>query len=247
MADPKLGRTGPETAGEAEILDLLARHDLCIDVRALGAPAYLDATTAGLPLRSVLGPDGQANYLLYLLRELVPQLAGHDRVVLAHDAELRADYRTVEHVLRALGADVVRLEVARVPIDGVARSTRFGGWQGHTLGVFAGPVVEEFGPEAFRLGLRLYLVAGLGRTPRESFSTQRLRRWVRRATRLLTEHAGAAPRDVGPYLRALAGRRGYADPYRVATAVLSRDGDVPVAGLLHVLTGPVVRAEPAAV
>ncbi|WP_329108938.1 hypothetical protein OG792_09815 [Micromonospora sp. NBC_01699] len=245
MFDPELGRTGPAMAGQEEILDLLAGRDLCIDGRPLGAPVYLDATEAGQPLRVVLSSDGQPNYLLYLLRELVPLVAGHDLVVLAHDTELRADYQTVAHVLGAFGATVVRFEVSRVPLGGVAQSTRFGGWQGHTLGAFAGPFVDEFGPAAFRLGLRLYLVAGLGRTARESFSTQHLGRWVRRAARLLAEHGqqgpeagGADSRDPGRYLAELAGTRGYADPYRVATQLMSRDAGVPVADLLRVVVGP---------
>ncbi len=240
MFDPKLGRTGPELASEAEILDLLVSRDLCINGRALGAPVYLDATAVGQPLRVILGPDGQANYLLYLLRELVPLLEGYDLVVLAHDTQLRADYQTIGHVLTALGANVARFEVPRVPIDGVVQSTRFGGWQGHTLEAFAGQIVDEFGLAAFRLGLRLYLVAGLGRTARQSFSVYQLRRWVRRAHRLLTEHGDrdtALP--TGQYLAAVAGRRGYADPYRVATMLMSRDPAVPVSDLLRTVVEPI--------
>jgi hypothetical protein len=244
LYDPALGRTGPVPAPEAEILDLLVRRDLCIDLRDLGAPAYLDATSAGLPLRCVRSPEGQANYLLYLLREVVPLLADHDLVVLAHDTELRSDYRTIVHLLAALGAEAVRFESSRVPINGMVQSTRFGGWQGYTLGAVAGPVIEEFGSASFRLGLRLYLVGGLGRTAApQSFSMSHLRRWIRRARRLLDEHgadcaAGRADRlTAGRYLARRAGRRGYADPYQVATALMSRDPDVPVAPLLRVVMG----------
>ncbi|MGW1270351.1 hypothetical protein [Streptomyces sp. NPDC002491] len=245
MFDPKLGRTGPEPTSEAEILDLLVSRDLCIDARGLNASAYLDATAVGLPLRAVTSPEGQRNYLLYLLRELVPLLDRHDLVILAHDNELRTDYRTIAHVLNTLGADATRFEVPRVPLDGVTQSTRLGGWQGHTLGAFAGPLLEEFGPEAFRLGLRLYLVAGLGRTARESFSTYQLRRWTRRARRLLEAHGVSggpatdpgASRATGQFLAARAGRRGYADPYQVATLLMSNDPAVPVAGLLRVVMG----------
>lgn len=241
MADPLLGRTGPAPAPRREVLDLLVGHDLCIDSRVPGAPVYLDATSAGLPLRAVLSQDGQANYLLYLLCELLPQLAGHDLVVLAHDTQLRTDYQIVAHVLRTLGTRVERYEVPRVPLGGVVRSTRFGGWQGHTLGAFAGPLVEEFGSDAFRLGLRLYLVAGLGRTARQSFSTDHLRRWTRRAVRLLERHdhpaeAGAA--EAARYLAAWSGRRGYADPYRVAAALTGPGDSAPVQELLRVVTGP---------
>jgi hypothetical protein len=241
LFDPKLGRTGAPPAGVTEILDLLVRRDLCINSRVHGAPVYLDATAAGLPLRMIVSADGQANYLMYLLRELIPLLDGHDLIVLAHDTELRTDYQTVAHVLTALGARVARYEVPRVPIDGVVQSTRFGGWRDHMVQPIASPLVDEFGLAACRLGLRLYLVAGLGRTARQSFSTVHLRRWTRRADRLLAEHGTPGP-TVGPqlsgYLAAQAKGRGYADPYQVATTLMSRDAPVSVVELLNVLTGP---------
>jgi hypothetical protein len=175
-----------------------------------------------------------------VLRQLVPLLGGYDLVVLAHDTGLRSDYRTIEYVLRALGAAVARFEVSRVPIGGATCSTRFGGWQGHTLAAFAGQMAEEFGLEAFRLGLRLYLVAGLGGATRQSFSTQHLKRWARRARKLLAEQCGRGQDadervPVAWYLHRLASRHGYPDPYRIATALMARDDTVPTAGLLRTL------------
>ncbi|MET9125896.1 hypothetical protein [Streptomyces sp. NPDC004528] len=236
MADPHLGRGRPELASADEVIDLMSRHAVCLDGRPLSAPVHLDATRRGLPLRAVLNEEGQANYLLYLLRELIPLLPRYDLVVLAHDVELRHDYRTVAHVLETLGSRVVRFEVPRVPLEGVTRSARAGGWEGYTLDAYQGRLVEEHGLAAFRLGLRLYLVAGLGRTAAQSFALRPLERWIRRAARLLRDHAGDAAEPV-PYLTGITGRLGYADPYRVATALLSKDGDVPVAGLIHLLTG----------
>ncbi|HEX8080544.1 MAG TPA: hypothetical protein VF557_10080 [Jatrophihabitans sp.] len=243
MLDPGLGRTGPTPMAAEELIELLVRNDLCIDGRPFGAPVYLDATAAGLPLRMMLGSDGHANYLMSTLCELVPQLADHDHVVLAHDVEIRADYRTMAHVLTGLGAEVSRLEFPRVPLDGVARATRFGGWQGYTVGALSGPLVAEFGEPAFALGLRLYLVAGLGRTARESFSTRHLRRWVQRAGRLLAEHGDRPVSSAGlaastAALSALAGRLPYVDPYRLVTSLLSRDAAAPPAQLLGALLGP---------
>lgn len=237
------GRTGPGPLPAAALIDLLARHDLCVDARAFGAPVYLDATAAGLPLRVLVGADGHANYLMSTLRELVPLIAGHDHVLLAHDTEIRADYRTIAHVLTALGARVSRIEFPRVPLDGTVRSARHGGWHAYTMGALAGPLIAECGEPAFALGLRLYLVAGLGRTARESFSVRHLRRWVHRAGRLLDAHGGGsrgAPEGVR--LDALAGRAPYVDPYRLATALLGRRPALPVADLLDVVLGPVVDA-----
>jgi hypothetical protein len=242
MLDPKLGRSGPDPMPAAELIDLLVRNDLCIDGRPLGAPVYLDATAAGLPLRMMVGPDGHANYLVSTLCEIVPQLAGHDHVVLAHDTEIRADYRAIAHVLTALGAEVSRVEFSRVRLDGVARATRFGGWHGYTVGALSGPLIAEFGWPAFALGFRLYLVAGLGRASQESFSVRHLRRWVHRAGRLLTEHSGRPENAAsGVSLASLAGRLPYVDPRRVVTTLLSRDAAVPAADLLDVVLGPATR------
>src|SRR5262249_42284494 len=160
-----------------------------------------------------------------------------DHVVLVHDPEIRADYRTITHVLTTLGAEVSRIELSRVPINGVARSTRFGGWQGYTVDAFARPLVAEAGRAAFALGMRLYLISGLAKLTAESFTAWHLRRWVGRAGKLLT---GSGPaREVS--LEMLAARLPYADPYKVMATLLSKQPVVPQADLLDVVLGPGAR------
>jgi hypothetical protein len=237
------GPSRPDRLPTAELIELLVRHHLCIDGRPFGAPVYLDATAAGLPLRMMVSAEGQANYLVSTLSELVPKLADHDHVVLAHDTEIRADYRTIAYLLTRLGAEVSRIEFGRVPLDGVARSTRFGGWHGYTVGALSEPLLSEFGVPAFALGLRLYLIAGLGRTATDSFSVRHLRRWVQRADRLLAEHGSWLTSDPPsstdrPQLSALAGRLPYLDPHRLISTLLSRTATIPAAGLLEVVLGP---------
>jgi hypothetical protein len=233
LGDLALGRSGPPLMPPEEVLDLLRRAALCVDGRPLRAPVYLDGTRAGLPLRVMISADGQPNYLLHLLRQLIPLRDGYDLILLAHDRDLRPDYLLIQHVLTACGATVARFEVARVPLDGTALSTRYGGWHGYTLDRLAGPAINEFGPAAFRLGLRLYLVAGLGRTATQSFSARHFRRWLRRAATMLAggrpEHAPA----LGGYLAGLAAARGYVDPYRLTTKMLTRGEGAPVRDLLH--------------
>ncbi|ACZ83712.1 hypothetical protein [Streptosporangium roseum] len=244
MSDIKLGGGHAELAPVDEVVETLTARHLCVDGRPLGAPVYLDATPAGLPLRVVISADGHANYLFRALQELIPSLGRHDLVLLVYDKELRHDYLVLEHVLCRLGAAVERLELVRVPIDGEVRSSREGGWQGYTIGGFAEPVVAEFGQEAFRLGLRLYLLAGLGRGQGESFSLPHLKRWVRRAQRLLdtagegTEidaaDADVETDDLPSQLSRLAGRRGFIDSYRLTTNMLTRAGGIPLRELLRV-------------
>jgi hypothetical protein len=232
MRDPALGRDGPELMPLDDLIPLLEKANLCIDGRTYRAPVYLDATPAGLPLRVLVGADGHANYLASTLAELVPLLPDHDHVVLVHDPEIRADYRTIAYVLTTLGARVSRLEFPRVPLDGVARSARYGGWEGYTVGAMA----DGYDAPAFGFGYRLYLLAGLGRSATESFSVKHLRRWVHRAGRLLDEHRAGKPEPVS--LATFATAKPYADPYRLATALLSKECPVPRRDLLDVLVGP---------
>ncbi|MGC5033615.1 hypothetical protein [Micromonospora sp. DT229] len=240
MTDPSFGRSGPALMPTAELIELLTRLKLCIDGRPFGAPVYLDATAQGLPLRPLIGADGHANYLVSTLREILPQVADHDHVVLAHDVEVRADYRSIAYVLSVMGIGVSRLEFPRVPLSNVARATRYGDWHGYTLGALAPPLVADLGADAFALGLRLYLIAGLGRTRPASFTSSHLRRWVHRARRLLDEHVAGSAAPVPP-LRALAGRNPYVDPYRFTTTLLSRDRAAPTGDLLQVMLGQAAR------
>ena len=128
-----------------------------------------------------------------------------------------------------------------MPIDGVAQAARFGGWRGYTVDALAGPLVAEHGAAAFALGMRLYLMAGLGRMSGESFSVQHLRRWAHRAARLLADHDARPERVGGARLSALAGRSPYVDPFRLVTTLLSRDAAVPKGELLDVVLGPPAR------
>src|SRR5439155_21972953 len=105
---------------------------MCLDHRDLGGPIYLDLTSFGLPLRQIVTADGRANYLACALRELLPLAPDYDEVVLLYDRELDADYQLLARALAASGPEVRRVPIGRVPIDGRIRSTRHGGWHGHT-------------------------------------------------------------------------------------------------------------------
>ncbi|MFI5916043.1 hypothetical protein [Dactylosporangium sp. NPDC051541] len=229
LFDPRLGEQGPPVLPVPELIERLAARDLAIDGRPVGGPVYLDLSAQGIPLRRLVSPAGQANYLTCVLGQLLPIAGRYDLVVLIHDPDLREDYVLVQRVLAAFGAQATRIEVARVPLDGVVASSRRGGWAGFTLGALRGRV--DAGDHAFRLALRLYLLAVLGRPNAGSFRVDELRRWVGRAERL---HAGTEAGDVAltPFLRRLARDTRYVDPYRLTAQLLTRSGQVPVRQLL---------------
>ncbi|MDH2429625.1 hypothetical protein [Sphaerisporangium sp. TRM90804] len=237
LLDPLLGRRPVESLGEEEVVGHLLDAGLCLDLRHWGGPVYLDLSAHGLPLRQLVDAGGRPNFLMCALKELLPLASRHDRVVLASDADLSPDYRLLARTLTHFGGRVSHLPVTRVPIAGVTASSRHGGWQGYTLGALIDRFVPEHGPDAFRLGLRLYLVAGLGKGSGQSFSDDHLRRQLARAARLLAQ-AGPASPAAGPspalceFLLTRTAPEGYVDPYRLTSSLLDRHRSVPLPELL---------------
>jgi hypothetical protein len=231
-----LNLAGPHTAGpmaprlpDSVLIDELVGADLCIDGRPLGAPVYLDLTAQGIALRALVSADGQANYLVCVLGQLLPMVGEYDLTVLMYDRAMRDDYVMIERVLRVFGARTARVEVSRVPIGGVAVSSRHGGWEDYLL-----PEVRTAagGADAeFQLGARLYLSAVFGRGSQHSFTVAELSRWVARARRLLD--APAAGGDPVDFLRGLARGAGYVDPYRLTSRLLGKDQKIPVRTLIE--------------
>jgi len=178
----------------------------------------------------VIDADDEPNYLMCALRELLPLATGYGRLLLAYDRELDADYRLLDRVLSQFGARVSRVVVTRVPIDGRSQSTRHGGWQRYTLGALIRRFLPAYGEADFRLGLRLYLIAGLGKGGDRSFDLDHLRRQLDRARQLRERTGAGAGGDAGELRRFLAGlaaRPGYVDPYRLTSDLLARHKRVP--------------------
>lgn len=239
-----LNLAGPHTAGpmpprlaDGVLIDELLARDLCIDGRPLAAQVYLDLTAQGIPLRALVSPDGQANYLVCVLGQLIPLASDYDLTVLMYDRAMRDDYVMIERVLRAFGASTARVEVSRVPIGGVAVSSRHGGWEDYLLPEVRAAANGD--DAAFQLGARLYLNAVFGRGSQSSFLLTELRRWVARARRLLD--APAAGCDQAEFLRGLAREAGYVDPYRLTSRLLSKDPAVPVRTLIESVYCPSPR------
>lgn len=232
LSDPGLTEVQPPPMGLEEMVGHLAARELCLDYRSTGGPVYVDATRFGLPLRQIVAREGQPNYLTCALRELVPLVGGYDEIVLVHDRELTPDYALLERVLGALGGNVARVTVDRVPINGVVQSSRYGGWQDHTVPALLA-ACEDTEPDVLRLGMRLYFIAVLGKGLGQSFRMDLLRQSMNKARRLL---AADSPR-LGAELAGHVGRFRrdtlHVDSYRLTSALLKRHDKPPVRDLIE--------------
>jgi hypothetical protein len=219
VPDPGLTAVAPLGWGADRTLAELAARDLLIDHRRLGGPLYLDGARWGMPIRRLIGADGHANYLLPILRELLPLVGGDRLFVLIYDEGLHGDYLLLERVLDLFGAASTRLSLSRVPIDGKVVSSRHGGWTGSTLADIS-HTCGSAGPGAYRAGMRMYFAGMLDRRSAQSFRMDLLRRCVGRAARLLEADAPDDP-EFGKALRAIT-PDGYVDPYRLTVSLLGR-------------------------
>lgn len=232
LHDPGLLRHQPPGLGLEAVLARLHGLGMCLDQRRDGGPVYLDLTRYGLPLRRLVTADGRPNYLACALRELVALAPDFDEVVLLYDRELDPDYQLLARVLGALGPEVRRVPVGRVPVDGQVRSARHGGWRDHQARTLLADARERYAPAAVRLGVRLYFVATLGPGQGESYRPDLLDQCFRRAERLID--AGQEPPAV-PLAQRLARHRKdhvYVDPYRVTSQLLGRRRTPPARDLL---------------
>ena len=213
VADPGLTDDRPLNSSAESVRRQLAARRMLIDHRRFGGPVYLDGARWGMPIRHLIGADGHANYLMPILRELLPMIRPERLFLLVYDDALAADYLLLDRVLTEFGATVARLSLSRVAIDGAVRSSRYGGWSGSTLAEISatrGSADEA----AYRLGMRLYFVGVLDRRSRPSFRMDLLRRCVGRAARLAGEEHEDAPLRLTP--------EGYVDPRRLTVALLGR-------------------------
>ncbi|MFI0817977.1 hypothetical protein ACH4TX_17465 [Streptomyces sp. NPDC021098] len=231
LHDPGITRRQPPRLGLEEVVEHLAKRDLCLDTRCDGGPVYLDATAQGLPLRALTSATGHPNYLGCALRDLVPMLDDYDEIVLVHDRELTEDYILLQKILGALGARTHRLSLNRVPLDGVVRSSRHGVDRRHTVAGLADELSARGTAEAVRLGLRLYFIAGLGKGSDQSFRMDLLHGFIDRAEKLLARDDTPDTPDVAEFLRRSTGGRSFVDSYRLTSALLGKHRRVPLRDL----------------
>lgn len=233
LYDPGLANNERPDLSAEDVVELLAERSLCIDHRRYGGPLLLDATAHGLALRRAGTPDGQMNYLICALRQLLPLVGHYDRILLVCDEELDADYLLLDRILTAFGAHVSRLSLGRVSIDGSIRSSRWGGWQDYTIDALSQLALQQFDMATLRLGLRLYFIAVLGRASRQPLRLEVLRKQLQRARRILASHA---PPPSGEAVLDLLERSRvdgcHVDPYRLTVSLLDRHRNAPNGALL---------------
>ncbi|MBO4256235.1 hypothetical protein [Streptomyces griseorubiginosus] len=234
-----LGRaTDRPLAATAEaMVGALAGRGLLVDHRRFGGPVHLDGPRWGLPLRRLIGADGHPNYLLPILRELVPMIRPGRLFLLVHDDGIAADYLLLDRVLTEFGARTVRLPLSRVPVGGAARSSRYGGWKGSTLGDLAA-TSGTADRAAYRLGMRLYFAGTLHQRSTQPFRMPLLRRCVGRAAGLLDRAPadGGTSAGLAATLSLLRTQQGYVDPYRLTAALLGRRAGAPAPELRAIYT-----------
>ena len=169
-----------------------------------------------MPVRQLVSAEGHANYLLPIMRELLPMIRPGRLFLLIYDDGLNSDYLILDRVLTEFGAHVARLPLARVPIDGRIASSRYGGWHGVTLADI-GATKGSADVDAYRVGMRMYFVGMLDRGSTQSFRMDLLRRCVGRAARLLDlgdsgESGTSVPRRP----------EGYVDPHSLTVSLFRR-------------------------
>lgn len=237
VADPGLRNDRRPPLTPDGLVDLLSPHGLCLDHRAWNGPVYLDGTAHGLPLRRLIGADGQPNYLASVLCELVPLIGRYDQTVLTVDREAVPDYVLLKYALSRLGmAGITLVGLGRVRTDGTTsgpvRSSRHGGWEGRTAANLAREYLDRVGPRTYRLGMRLYFIAGLGRGDTTAYRPELLERCMTRAGRMLAADPvrptdGTPPPDATARLLRNSRPHHYVDPYRLTTALLRRGHEAP--------------------
>lgn len=231
LHDPGLLAHQPPGLSTEEVIAQLAAAEMCLDLRGHGGAVYLDATRYGLPLRQIVGADGRPNYIACALRELLPLAPAFDEVVLLYDRELDSDYLLLQRVLAAVAPAVHRIALQRIPIDGVVRSARHGGWEGCDARALLELVEGRHEPPAIRLGMRLYFIATLGPGQQPSFRAEQLRQCVVRAERLLA----ASPGDDVDLVEMLGRHRSghlFVDPYRLTSSLMGKRQPAPSRALL---------------
>lgn len=226
-----LGTWTPLPLTVTDCVAALEELGVLLDVRHIGGCAYLDFTADGVFLRQTIDEHGTPNYLVHVLRELLPAVHAGEPIVLGFDSESSPDFEIVARVLRRAGAEVHTVAIDRIHLPGVQGTSRAGGWQPYVLPTLIDRLVPRYGVDPFRLGMRMYFVMQVGRRSRQAvtFDADALEKFVRKAARLVEaltdeEHEIAAMQAwlCGLWNRVADRHRVFADPARLLPVVLAQ-------------------------
>lgn len=186
--------------------------------RMLNVPGAPEVRSGLDRLGALLGPAADdlsetGPRMATTLLDLAPALCRAKPVVVVHDDGQAGEFVLLQRVAARHGATLHRL-----PLRGLDEDPRAGSLA--DLDRIAAETRDEYGDPVVRLGLRLYFVAVLGRTERRYFQPDLLRRWMRKADRLLSraENTGEEPVPSQEDLT----RHGYVSPYDLTADLLSR-------------------------
>lgn len=209
-----------------ELLKYLGDRDLLLDHRHFHGPAYLDLTSFGQPLRSVLSETGLPNYLASLLRDLLAVVKEYDRIVLFHDVGIERDYKLVQSLLEREGVSCSRVSFSRIPVAGRTDGARAGGWEGNTVADVMSRVGSTFSLQALRIGVRLYFLHYVGLRRPKSFKEDELRACLVQANGLLAGLVDES--DNASVLERFRRRDGLIDVYSALGSLMQRNGSSSV-------------------
>lgn len=173
------------TLSQDQVLDQLAQNKLLLDQRAISGSVFLDLTSFGLSLRTLISENGSINYLLPVLRDIYRRAEQSDGVVLYYDDSVRRDYIYIDKILSLQGIKVIRKELFRIAVGGTLYSSKGGGWSESTFAFFRRQYLDELPEKVARLAVKSYLLFFLNQKGKESFSGEGLCQSIEQAKDLL--------------------------------------------------------------
>lgn len=158
----------------------LEKANRLLDYRPVGGDLFLDFTDHQIKLAKLEGKQGKS-YLLKNLLFYTNQIKRADALIIQGLDEDQHLNRIETLAMSSLNVPTKWFLTSRVKLDGVAKSSRLGGWQDYTLS----KILERCAAhdiEDIRLGLRLYFLGKCSENRQFSFSLVELQQHIRMAT-----------------------------------------------------------------
>lgn len=172
---------------QQELLERLQAKNLLLDQRHFGGPVFLDMTSQGQQLRTLISEHGTPNYLIAILRDLLAHAKDCKSICLYHDAGVERDYVLLEKILKNFDICCQRTSFSRVPVQGRVVSAKNGGWHNYTAGTLLERVASGYSRTEIRLGFRLYFLHSIGLKNPKTYTDDGLKDSLMSARKILHE------------------------------------------------------------